>query len=199
MSNRIDNPRVSVVVPTYNRANELRRCLDSLKEQTIDDFEVLICDDGSTDETAEVAKKYSPFLDITYDYSKNFGGPAGPRNRGIKLARAPYIAFLDSDDWWMPQKLEESLKYLEQGADVVYHDLFLATKSDQRFYWKKARTRDLKKPVFDDLIVNGNALHNSSVMVRKELLNAIKGLSDGWPSVALKKAFSVKWHLYAQL
>ena len=178
MSNRIDNPRVSVVVPTYNRANELRRCLDSLKEQTIDDFEVLICDDGSTDETAEVAKKYSPFLDITYDYAKNFGGPACPRNRGIKLARAPYIAFLDSDDWWMPQKLEESLKYLEQGADVVYHDLFLATKSDQRFYWKKARTRDLKKPVFDDLIINGNALHNSSVMVRKELLVAIKGLSE---------------------
>ena len=178
VSKRIDNPRVSVVIPTYNRASALRRCLDSLKKQTIDDFEVLICDDGSTDETAEVSKEYSSFLDITYDYAENFGGPARPRNRGINLARASCIAFLDSDDWWMPQKLEESLKYLEQGADVVYHSLFVVAKSNQRNFFKKTRSWDLRSPIFDDLIANGNALNNSSVVVRKELLNAINGLAE---------------------
>jgi len=78
----------------------------------------------------------------------------------------------------MPKKLEKSLKYLEQGADIVYHDVFLVTKVDQKLFWKKVRTRKMKTPVFEDMISNGNALPNSSVVVRKKLLTAIEGLSE---------------------
>jgi len=175
---RVSCPRVSVVIPTYNRANDVVRCLDSLKLQTIQDFEVLLCDDGSTDGTSEIWMAYREFLDITYDYSENFGGPARPRNRGIELARAPFVAFLDSDDWWMPEKLEISLAYLERGADLVYHDLIVVTKSESIRFGRRSPTRRLKSPVFDDLIVNGNALTNSSVVIRKSILTKVNGFSE---------------------
>ena len=67
---------------------------------------------------------------------------------------------------------------MKQGADIVYHDLFYVTKSDQRFNWRRVRGRKLKSPVFYDLLESGNALPNSSVVVRKKLLNEIKGLSE---------------------
>jgi glycosyltransferase involved in cell wall biosynthesis len=103
---------------------------------------------------------------------------AASRNLGIKHAEGEYIAFLDSDDWWTPKKLDESLKYLGRGADVVYHDLFLVKKSGQRFFWRKAGTRDLRSPVFDELIANGNALVNSSVVLRKTILEKAGSLLE---------------------
>ncbi len=174
----VSNPKVSVVIPTYNRAKDIPRCLDSLIAQDFQDFEVLICDDGSTDDTSHVVGKYAQLLDITYSYDENFGGPARPRNRGIVLARAPYIAFLDSDDWWTPAKLRLSLEALNAGADVVFHDLYIVTKSDQRLFKKIIRSCELNSPVFDDLLACGNGLLNSSVVVRKRLLVEIGCVSE---------------------
>lgn len=177
-SQRFASPKVSVVIPTHNRESDLRRCLESLKSQSFQEFEVLICDDGSTDGTRQVADEYSRYLDIKYDYSDNFGGPARPRNRGIRLARTPYVAFLDSDDWWMPEKLEVSLDYLEKGADVVYHDLLVVSREDGSGGSRRSPTRELKSPAYEDLIVNGNALTNSSVVMRKSLLDAVGGFRE---------------------
>jgi glycosyltransferase involved in cell wall biosynthesis len=142
------------------------------------DFEVLVCDDGSTDNSEEIVSRYADRLVIKYRWAENFGGPARPRNVGLHLASGLYVAFLDSDDWWMPGKLAESVKCLEQGADIVYHDLHWATRHGQRLFWRKSVSRALSKPVFDDLIVNGNALNNSSVVVRRELLQKIGGFSE---------------------
>src|SRR5690242_1512065 len=86
-------PRVSVVIPTYNRAREMRRCLDSLVSQSFRDFEVLVCDDGSTDETATVAAAFETRLQLAYHWAENFGGPARPRNIGLHRARGIYVAF----------------------------------------------------------------------------------------------------------
>jgi glycosyltransferase involved in cell wall biosynthesis len=174
----VSNPMISVVIPTYNRAKDLRRCLDSLIAQDLQDFEVLICDDGSSDNTSGVVAEYTDLLDITYSYGENFGGPARPRNRGIALAGSPYIAFLDSDDWWTPSKLRLSLEALDAGADIVCHDLYVVTSPVQRIFWKKLRSRELKSPVFDDLLTHGNGLLNSSVVVRKHLLVQIGGASE---------------------
>jgi len=177
-------PTVSVVVPTFNRAKEVGRCLDSLVAQTFKDFEVLVCDDGSVDGTGDVVRRYSDRLNLTYKWSENFGGPARPRNIGVALARGEFIAFLDSDDWWLPQKLEKSMEYFERGADLVYHDLHVATKPGQRLFWRKSASRVLAKPIFVDLLVNGNALNNSSVVVRGNLLDAIGGFSEARDLIA---------------
>lgn len=81
-------------------------------------------------------------------------------------------------NWWAPLKLEESLKYLEAGEDVVYRDLFLVTKHSQTLNWRKARACDLNSPVFNDLIKNRNSLNNLSVVLRKGFLQEIRGVSE---------------------
>jgi glycosyltransferase involved in cell wall biosynthesis len=177
-------PQVSVVIPTYNRADCVARCLDALVAQTFKDFEVLICDDGSTDGTPEVVNRYRGSLKLSYHWRKNFGGPARPRNLGLSLARGDYIALLDSDDWWAPRKLAESVARLDAGADLVYHDLLVARSSAQRLYMTRRRTRPLAAPVFDDLFRYGNGICNSSVVVRRELLRRVGGFSEDPTMVA---------------
>ena len=171
------NPLVSIIIPTYNRAEDLKRALQSVFDQTFTDWEVLVVDNHSIDETDSLIKSFNdPKIKLFKIH--NAGVIAVSRNLGLKHALGEYIAFLDSDDWWLPKKLEESIKYMDQGAEVVYHDLFIMAKSEQRFKWRRIRARNLKSPIFFDLIRNGNTLYNSSVVVRKNLLNEIKGLSE---------------------
>lgn len=172
------NPQISVIIPTYNRAEDLRRCLDSLVLQTFDDFEVLVCDDGSTDNTASVAFEYNDRLAIRFDTSVNFGGPARPRNRGIALARAPYIAFLDSDDWWTPSKLAKSLAALEGGADIVYHDLYLVGPNIHTLDKRRVKSTKPKNPMFVSLLCSLMSIPNSSVVMRSDILERVGGISE---------------------
>jgi glycosyltransferase involved in cell wall biosynthesis len=171
------NPLVSIIIPTYNRAEDLKRALRSVFDQTFTDWEVLVVDNHSIDNTESLINSFNdPRIKLFKIH--NEGVIAASRNLGLKHALGEYIAFLDSDDWWQPKKLEESIKYLGQGADVVYHDLFWVTRPDQSFFWRRTRGRNLKNPVFYDLIKNGTTLCNSSVVVRKELLKTINGLCE---------------------
>ena len=170
---------ISVIIPTYNRAMELQRCLNSLREQTFTNFDVFVCDDGSTDKTRSVVEDFKEHLNINWLYCDNFGGPAKPRNMGINASKSKYVAFLDADDWWNPKKLEISLEGLEKGNDFVYHDLL---KYDQRkdLVLRKQfiKTRVLRKPVYEDLLFYGNGITNSSVVVKRELMLKIDGFSE---------------------
>ena len=105
-------PRVSVIVPTYNRARTLSRAIDSALAQTIEDVEVLVVDDGSTDDTASVLASYDDPRLRTVVHASNQGANVA-RNTGIEHARGEYVAFLDSDDEWFPTKLERQLEALE--------------------------------------------------------------------------------------
>ncbi len=171
-------PKFSVVIPNYNRAADLSRCLDSLVAQTFKNFEVLVCDDGSTDKSADVAAGYLDRLDLKFDIAENFGGPARPRNRGISLARAPYVAFLDSDDWWTPLKLENSLPALDAGADVVYHDLYVVRSIEQLSLSERLESSPPQAPMFEALLCTGISIPNSSVIVKKSLLEKIGGVCE---------------------
>lgn len=170
-------PLVSVIIPTYNRARDLQRALTSVLAQTWDSWEALVVDNHSTDNTDAVIAKL-PDARISLYKVNNEGVIARSRNVGLAHARGEYVAFLDSDDWWTPDKLEKSIACLAKGADVVYHDLFLVKAQRQRHFWRKARTRRLDWPAFDDLVANGNGLTNSSVVVRASVLRAIGGLSE---------------------
>ena len=171
------NPLVSIIIPTYNRAEDLKRALQSVFDQTFTDWEVLVVDNHSIDETDSLIQSFNdPKVKLFKIH--NEGVIAASRNLGLRHSLGEYIAFLDSDDWWLPKKLEESIKYMSRGADVVYHDLFYVKKPGQRFNWRRTWRRKLKSPVFYDLMINGTTLPNSSVVVRKKLLNAIKGLSE---------------------
>lgn len=106
---------VSVIIPTYNRAKFITQSIDSVLSQTYKNFEIIVVDDGSTDNTKETL---IPYRDkIRYIYQRNHGASAA-RNTGIKHARGKYVAFLDSDDLWLPQKLEKQVRILDKNKDI---------------------------------------------------------------------------------
>jgi glycosyltransferase involved in cell wall biosynthesis len=106
------NPKVSVVIPTYNRAEKVRKGIESVLAQSFTDFELIVVDDGSSDETGR--KLQHEFGDrIRYYFQANQGVSAA-RNKGIEEARGEWIAFLDSDDLWEKEKLEAQLQALQQ-------------------------------------------------------------------------------------
>ena len=113
-------PLVSVIIPTYNRAKLLGRAVESVLDQTMPDHEIIIVDDGSTDDTHRTAAGFGRV--IRYFRQAN-AGPGAARNRGIESARGEWIAFLDSDDRWMPEKLLIQLNETERlGALCSFHD-----------------------------------------------------------------------------
>lgn len=117
------NPRVSVITPTYNRADYLPVAIESVLSQTIADFELIVIDDGSTDETPKVMELYLSDPRIRYLRQDNQGQSAA-RNRGIEEATGEFICFLDSDNAWVDTKLEQTLKAFSDHpeADIVYGD-----------------------------------------------------------------------------
>ena len=125
-------PFFTIIIPTFNRSKKLKKAIQSVLNQTYKDFELLIVDDGSTDNTKNIIKGLSDSR-ITYYWQKNSGGPASPRNLGINKAKGDWVCLLDSDDLWYPTKLEvvsnEILK--RPNTDLFCHNemlVFLQTE-----------------------------------------------------------------------
>jgi glycosyltransferase involved in cell wall biosynthesis len=169
-------PCFSVIIPTFNRAAQLHQTLESLVNQIYKNFEVIICDDGSTDNSAEVVNAYKSKLDLIYLWEPNWGGPAHPRNIGIKAAKGEWICFLDSDDWWYPEKLDICYRYLAD-YNFIYHKLDIYSDGNQ-ITRKKAESWELKGDIFTNMLINGNPINNSSVVVKKELLLKVNYFSE---------------------
>lgn len=133
------NPTVSVIIPTYNRAHLIGRAIQSVLNQTYKDFEVIIVDDGSTDNTEDIIKEFQK-KDKRIKYirhDKNKGGSAA-RNTGIKVARGEYIAFQDSDDEWLAEKLDKQMevfKSVSAEVGIVYSDMWRITGNKKRYFY----------------------------------------------------------------
>ena len=110
------SPTVSVIIPSYNYAEHISACIDSVLAQTYTDFDLIVVDDGSKDNTAEVVQKFTDPR-VRYIYQDNKGLP-GARNTGIKASSSKYLAFLDSDDKYHPEKLSEHIRYLDDNPDI---------------------------------------------------------------------------------
>ena len=108
-------PLVSVIIPTYNSSQYIKEAIDSVLAQTYKNFEIIVIDDGSTDNTKEVL---APYLSVIKYIYKNNGGPASARNRGIKEANGEFVAFLDADDVWKPDRLARGVDILDQRPEV---------------------------------------------------------------------------------
>lgn len=109
------NPLVSVIIPTYNRTDYLNLTIQSVVNQTYQNFEIIVVDDGTPNTNNEVLCK--KFDKVEYIKIENSGGPAKPRNIGILVAKGKYIAFVDDDDLWLPTKLEKQIAILEINPD----------------------------------------------------------------------------------
>lgn len=174
MSNH--HPFVSVVIPSFNHGHLIGRALESVFVQTYRSFEVIVVDNHSTDNTDAVLSSHA-FHGLVVLKVNNGGSIAYSRNRGIDVARGDWIAFLDSDDWWMPQKLEECSQHFF-SSDLIYHRLSISNASAQRFLPVWSTTWKLIPPIFHHLLMSGNPIATSSVVVRRSLIDEVGGFNE---------------------
>jgi glycosyltransferase involved in cell wall biosynthesis len=187
-------PLVTVVIPTYNNARYLGETVESVLSQQFDQLEIIVVDDGSTDNTAEVVKAFDPKR-VLYVCQANSGAPAGPRNQGIRLARGRYIALLDSDDVWLPRKIERAVDMLarEGQLGLVFTDFvkfeegrgqYPGTFLDTYAYFHGLPKRQvgegqyvIQSNVAYDGLMSENYIGTSGVVMPKDVFNNV-GLFD---------------------
>jgi glycosyltransferase involved in cell wall biosynthesis len=167
--------RVSVIIPTWNRAGTVGNAVQSVLRQSFAPLEILVCDDGSTDDTERVVKEFGDSR-IQWLPGSRAGRPAIPRNRGIALSKGEWLAFLDSDDAWLPKKLERQLEAVNgQGckASCTNAVRYVPGKGDHGslLTWGKNRIR------FEDL-VEENVVVCSSALIHRSVLDQAEGFPE---------------------
>lgn len=159
---------VSVVIPAYNRANLLPRAIDSVLAQTRQNFELIIVDDGSMDNTKEIVQNYS-YPKIRYIRNESNLGATRSRNIGIQNSMGDVIAFLDSDDTWLPNKLEDQLKYI---PEVHRHEPWVCftpvrVKGTSQEYTIPERGLLPDEHLSEYLFFNGGIILTSTILVSR--------------------------------
>lgn len=162
---------ISVVIPTYNRANLIAKAVQSVLEQTIQPLEIIIVDDHSTDNTKEVIESFQSDK-IKYVVNSRKKGANGARNTGILLAQGEYIAFQDSDDIWLPTKLEEQLNFAQKHPESDMNFCSLRIDNFNRTVPKREVGTDEIKP----LLERGNFISTQTIFIKKDV--AEKNLFD---------------------
>ena len=170
---------MSIVIPNFNYGDYLTEALESVASQTYSNWELIVVDNFSTDNSEEVCSSFSQTGKLRFIKHANHGIIASSRNLGIKESKGQLVAFLDSDDLWEPNKLELAVNAFFSGADVSYHSMKIVGPGLQKinFSGPAIRSRRLGSRVTRDLLLKGNALINSSVVVSKAVLDRA-GLLD---------------------
>jgi glycosyltransferase involved in cell wall biosynthesis len=162
-----NNPRVSIIIPSYNTAHLIAACLDSVFAQTFTDFEAIVVNDGSPD-TAQLEEVLRPYQKkIVYIRQEN-KRVAGARNTAIRQARGEFLAFLDSDDSWLPHHLASQIELFDQNPqlDLVYCDGVVISDFAPPISWMK-RCPSRGEATFEALVFERCQVSISTVVVRK--------------------------------
>lgn len=175
-------PTVSVIIPTHNRAHLLPRALDSVLSQGFADLEVLVVDDGSTDGTAELMKRYDDPR-VRYLVQPQNQGVSAARNRGMREARGRFLALLDSDDEWMPDKLAAQVVFLED-ADAKVGAVYTGVETIDPNGERHAHLPQHRGDLFDVLLVR-NVLHGapSNILMRREVIDEVGFFDEAIPAI----------------
>ena len=168
MNKLIENELVSVIIPIYNSEDFISMTLESILSQTYESIEIILIDDCSTDNSEEIIKSYvNKHQNIHYHQLEKNSGAAIARNRGIEIAKGKYIAFLDSDDLWVKNKLEKQVSLMKQHNYPFTFSAYgfideYAKKFDKAYYPKE-------KVSYQDLLKT-NYIGTSTVVIEKELM-----------------------------
>jgi len=153
---------ITAVIPAYNAQPFLARAIESVLSQTFAPAEILIIDDGSNDDTFEIASAYNRQVKA---FKKANGGPASARNFGIERAQGDWIALLDADDVWLPQKLEEQIKLIDTEVGLIHSNV------------RRRLNSNSSETTFEGLWVR-NCILNSSVLLRRDAFLQVGGLDE---------------------
>jgi glycosyltransferase involved in cell wall biosynthesis len=169
MSHSNRDPKVSVIIPSYNTADLIAACLDSVFAQTYSDFEAIVVNDGSPD-TPELEKVLKPYLGRIVYLKQENKRAAGARNHAIREARGEFVAFLDSDDVWLPQHLASQMQLVAEdpSLDLVYANGLLVGGPSDREFMEQCPSNGAA--TFDALIVERCQISVSTVVARKQIL-----------------------------
>ena len=188
----------SVIIPLYNKAPYIAKAIESVLGQTYRDFEVIVIDDGSTDQSLEVAKTFENKSNTII--SQPNSGVSTARNNGVKLAKHPYICFLDADDWWHPTFLEEMKRLITDFPDAgIYGSGYYIVKNGQERIAPIGVPQGFERGIIDYCEVYAKTLcmplTSISVVIPKHIFDEEKGFKsqlkfgedfDLWIRIALK-------------
>lgn len=168
---------VSVIIPTYNRADLVQQAVESILAQTWDQYEIIVVDDGSTDDTEHALTRWHGR--IRYERQENQGESAA-RNRGVQLARGAYVAFLDSDDLWLPGKLARQVEVLERNpaAGVVFCRASLIDGDGRRLPDNSIFDLDGLTQVSFEQLCRKSLFAPSTVVMRRAVFDAVGGFDE---------------------
>ncbi len=184
--------KISVVIPTYNRQEYLKTAVESVLAQTYRDFEVIVVDDGSTDDTARVASSLGPKVKYILQENRQCGAA---RNNGIRKSGGEYIALLDSDDLWTPEHLETCLKAAEsEGAGVAYSGSYLVDAEGKMI--GKLPAADFRFDPLRGLVagLSSRGCNASSCLIKKDLFE-----KAGYFSEIRELSASADWEMWTRL
>lgn len=197
----LNKKRVSVIIPTFNSGRYITEAIDSVLKQTYRNIEIIIIDDGSTDNTTALLAPYIQQRAIRY-FHQNNAGLSAARNTGVSLAVGEYIALLDADDMWKTDKLYIQVEVLSSKKDtgMVFTDFgTFDSKGTVAVSKNHVKFRDGELVTFDKLFANNNFIYPSTVLIKKDVFEACglfdQGLSavedyDMWLRIAKKIAIS---------
>lgn len=188
-------PEISIIIPTYNRSELLCEAIESVLKQDFTDYEIIIVDDGSTNETQKTVSRYGNRLRYIYQPRS---GVSNARNTGIKTAAANFIAFLDSDDLWEPKKLSTQWEFFQKNPDAYICYTKERWLRNKEWVESPRSYRPEKKSIFPDLLERCY-IGASSVMIRKELFDLIGYFDESMPvceDLDLWLRIAIKYPIY---
>lgn len=181
---------VTVVIPVYNGEKFIHRAVDSILAQTYPVTQIIVVDDGSKDATCNIVE--SEYGNRVTLLSQKNGGPAKARNAGLRIATGEFIAFLDADDWWEPEKIAKQVKVLQEHPDAVGNYTGLRVVGDQGEYLYDLKPVD-HTTLWPTLRWCNPGVPPSSVLLRRSVLN---GLGTGFNE---RQLGSEDWHLWFRI
>ncbi len=182
-------PKVSVVIPVYNGEKYIRHAIKSVAEQTYPNVEIIVVDDGSTDNTKDLVTNNFP--SVVYVYQENQGAAAA-RNLGIKNSTGEYLAFLDSDDIWLPEKIARQMAAIKKNPEIKIVHTNIRVEVDGRMRDTVYPTDHQAGRIFEELLLQQGSVVCSTLLLRRECLEKV-----GYFDEELRTAEDV--HLFLRL
>jgi glycosyltransferase involved in cell wall biosynthesis len=178
MKRRAKLPLVSVIIPTYNRGWIIQEAIDSVLDQDFNDYELIVVDDGSEDNTLEILEAYGKAIEVLQQGNR---GVSAARNRGIEEATGRLLAFLDSDDLWLPKKLSTQVKFFENNADALINQTQEIWNRNGLRVNPKKRHHKFSGMIFERSL-ELCLVSPSAVMIAKDLFDTVGVFDENLPA-----------------
>lgn len=161
---------VSVIIPYYNNEETIIRALESVKNQTFKDIEIITIDDGSSDNSFNIVEEWKKINSIKFrNFKQKNSGPSVARNKGIDLAQGKYVAFLDADDSWETSKLEKQVNVLEENEEISIVGCDHYINEGGKVLTRSTNSKDIREVTFNTKLLK-NQFCTPSVVIRRSIL-----------------------------